>query len=369
MRTLYKQDILEILYGATLLGAGGGGSLKFGLDMLEKLEHDHEVIELELMDLEEMEDDVYAAMAAGLGSPVAMLDDKMPMFGPDAVHAFRAFQKAFAAEGKKVKYLYSGEMGGFNTFVPMLVAILSDKDPSRRIKLIDADSNGRAVPELDTTLSALYGYPPYPMGLGNYAGDEIAVYPINTHSGEEIARQMCMLYNMRIGFSTWGLSKAQIKESITVGYISKAQEIGKAFFRAKEKGTDLLEELKEAMEIREFCRGTIEKLDLKQEGGFDYGTTVVRSADGSKFYIDFKNENLILRDDSGKTYLTAPEGIGIVDLERLYPLTNADTKKGMQILVTMTPADPNWWNETHKPYTSWQPELEMAGYKGEPVRY
>ena len=28
MRKLYEQDIIEILYGATLLGAGGGGSLK-----------------------------------------------------------------------------------------------------------------------------------------------------------------------------------------------------------------------------------------------------------------------------------------------------------------------------------------------------
>ena len=33
MRKLHKQDIVEILYGATLLGAGGGGSLCFGLDM------------------------------------------------------------------------------------------------------------------------------------------------------------------------------------------------------------------------------------------------------------------------------------------------------------------------------------------------
>ena len=37
MRKLYKQDIIEILYGATLLGAGGGGSLSQGLGMLEGL--------------------------------------------------------------------------------------------------------------------------------------------------------------------------------------------------------------------------------------------------------------------------------------------------------------------------------------------
>ena len=133
MRKLHKQDILEILYGATLLGAGGGGSLSQGLDMLEHLDETGENIELDLLDLSEIGDNEYAAMVAGLGSPVAMLDPDMPMFGPDAVYAFRAFQKAFISEGKDCKYLYSGEMGGFNTFVPMLVAILSDKDPAKRI--------------------------------------------------------------------------------------------------------------------------------------------------------------------------------------------------------------------------------------------
>ncbi len=369
MRKLYKQDIIEILYGATLLGAGGGGSLSFGLDMLERLEKDGEQIELDLLDLDEIADDEYAAMVAGLGSPVAMLDSTLPMFGPDAVYAFKAFQKAFAGEGKSVKYLYSGEMGGFNTFVPMLVAILSDKDVNKRIKFLDVDSNGRAVPELNTTLGVYFGHPPRPMGLGSLYGDEIAVYPISDHSGEQIARQMCMLYNMRIGFATWGMNKAEMAEALPVGCVTFAQNIGKAFLAAKDNSTDLMDELRKVMEIREFCRGTIEKLDLKQEGGFDFGTTVVRGDDGKKYYIDFKNENLILRDESGKTYLTAPEGIGLVDLDNIYPLTNADTKEGMRLLVTMSPADPHWWDAEKKPYECWLPELKKVGLAGEQIRY
>lgn len=134
MRKLYEQDIIEILYGATLLGAGGGGSLKQGLGMLDGLKKDGNAIEVDLLDLDEIGDNEYAAVVCGLGSPVAMLDPSKPAFGPDAVHAFKAFQKAFIAEGKEVKYLQSGEMGGFNTFTPMLVAILSDKDPAKRIK-------------------------------------------------------------------------------------------------------------------------------------------------------------------------------------------------------------------------------------------
>lgn len=369
MRKLYEQDIIEILYGATLLGAGGGGSLSQGLGMLEGLKEDGHKIELELLDLDEIGDDEYAAVVCGLGSPVAMLDPDKPKFGPDAVHAFKAFQKAFLVEGKSVKYLQSGEMGGFNTFSPMLVSILSDADPEKRIKMIDVDCNGRAVPELNTTLTSYWNHPPTPMGLGSLYGDEIIVYPTSDHSGEQIARQMCMLYDMRIGFSTWGMNKAEMKAALVPGCVTKAQMIGKAILTAKAEGTDLMEELKKAFEVREFCRGTIEKLDLKAEGGFDFGTTVVRGEDGRSYFIDFKNENLILRDENGETIMTAPDGIGMIDMDTMMPMTNADTKVGMKVLVTMTPAPENWWDPVRKPYECWLPELKKVGMKGDQVRY
>ena len=62
-------------------------------------------------------------------------------------------------------------------------------------------------------------------------------------------------------------------------------------------------------------------------------------------------------------------GIGTIDLDTLTPLTNADTKVGMRLLVTMTPAHPHWWDEDHKAYTCWLPELERVGMKGDQVRY
>lgn len=369
MRKLYEQDIIEILYGATLLGAGGGGSLKQGLGMLDGLKKDGNAIEVDLLDLDEIGDSEYAAVVCGLGSPVAMLDPSKPAFGPDAVHAFKAFQKAFIAEGKEVKYLQSGEMGGFNTFTPMLVAILSDKDPAKRIKMVDVDCNGRACPELNTTLTAYWNHPPKPMGLGSLHGDEVAVYPVSDHSGEQIARALCMLYDMRIGFSTWGMNKAEMREALVPGCVTKAQKIGKAILSVKANGGDLMTELKKAFEVREFCHGTIEKLDITAEGGFDFGTTVVKGEDGRNYFIDFKNENLILRDEKGDTIMTAPEGIGMIDMDTLMPLTNADTKVGMKVLVTMTPAHPNWWDADRKPYECWLPELKKVGMKGDQVRY
>ena len=56
-------------------------------------------------------------------------------------------------------------------------------------------------------------------------------------------------------------------------------------------------------------------------------------------------------------------------MDTLMPLTNADTKVGMKVLVTMTPAHPNWWDADRKPYECWLPELKKVGMKGDQVRY
>ncbi|MCE1255034.1 MAG: DUF917 domain-containing protein, partial [Anaerolineae bacterium] len=36
MKVLSKQDLYDILYGATILGTGGGGSLENGLKLIDK---------------------------------------------------------------------------------------------------------------------------------------------------------------------------------------------------------------------------------------------------------------------------------------------------------------------------------------------
>ena len=365
-RILYKKDIKEILWGATFLGAGGGGSLKFGIDMLKRLEDDNVDIRLELISLDELEKDDYSVMVAGLGSPVKFIEGS---FGPDAVYAFRAFQKAFAADGKQVKYIYSGEMGGLNTFVPMMVSILSDEDPEKRIKLVDADGNGRAVPELNTSLNSVRGFPPYPIGLGNSIGDMIIAYPADDKSAEVIARQLCVAYDMKIGFSTWGMSRDELKDNSHVGCISYAQDIGKAIITAAKDGKDIMNELQKVMTIRKLCTGTIENIEIKAEGGFDYGITTIKADDGNLYHIDVKNENLLVRDEANRVIITVPELICMLDADNYTPLTNADTEKGMRVFIGLSPAHPYWWAEDKKAYTCWDDLLKSVGYNGTGIKY
>lgn len=88
-RILKEQDLVNVIYGATVLGAGGGGSATGGMDLLNKYKEMNpgKPIELTLLDPKEMDDDAYAAITAGMGSPKALLGKD---FTPYAVNSFEA---------------------------------------------------------------------------------------------------------------------------------------------------------------------------------------------------------------------------------------------------------------------------------------
>ena len=74
IRKLNEEALINVIWGATLLGGGGGGSLQSGLDMLEsyKKAHPDKAPELELITYDEMLEGEYAAVTAGMGSPQAI---------------------------------------------------------------------------------------------------------------------------------------------------------------------------------------------------------------------------------------------------------------------------------------------------------
>ncbi len=362
-RILRENDIKNILYGATFLGSGGGGALGDGLRLLSDAAKQKKV-ELELLGVNEMKNNEYAVMVAGIGAPKAMEEKN---FGPEAGYAYEAMEKVAFFSGKELKYLMAGELGGFNTMVPMYVSIL------KGIPFIDGDGNGRAVPELATGLYPMYDIPPTPLVLAGGNGDTIIVFlknPMDHKSAETIARHVCMAYGMSAAFCTWTVNSQDITEKLAPDSITGAQKIGEAIMASKNDGSDILKKLQKEVNCRELCRGRIIKIEVKTEGGFDFGTTILEGIGGSgssTYYIDFKNENLLVRDNSGKVLLTVPDLICLLDLNTMEPLTNASTKEGMEIAVYGVSAPGNWW-KIGTGFTNWKHILDKVGYNGGPVK-
>lgn len=358
-RILNEQDVKNILYGATLMGTGGGGSLSAGLHLISEAAKKGEIA-VKLLDANEMGSDEYAVTVAGLGAPSAI--DKVG-YDVEAVHAYNAYKKVAAQEGKDLKYLMSVELGGFNTAVPIYLSALEG------IPVVDADGAGRAVPELGTLLYAVYGITPSPMVLAGKNGDVLIAYladPQNTSQAEVIARNMCMSYQMIIGLSTYIVNKEDILNKLATGTISQCMKIGEAISKAKKENTDVISEIGKVIFSKELFRGKIEKIETRAAGGFDFGVTTLKGVgefSGKTWTIDFKNENHLLKNEKSEVVVTVPDMICLMDMDELVPLTNADTKEGMTLSVIGIPA-PAIWTQKKEGFDCWVDILKLMGYTG-----
>ena len=69
MRSLVRENLLDISVGGGLLGAGGGGSVREGSKLVDRIFQFGTSVDLATVD--EVDDDAWGAVIAGMGSPVA----------------------------------------------------------------------------------------------------------------------------------------------------------------------------------------------------------------------------------------------------------------------------------------------------------
>jgi len=357
VRVLNKESLRNIVTGATLYGAGGGGSPKDGLDLVEKIFEVREGVKL--VDPSEISDETYVAMIAGIGAPKALREKG---FDVEAIYAFDALKRLYDSVGIELSHLMPGEIGGFNTITPMYVAAVKD------LPVVDADGNGRAVPELATCLYPLYRIPLTPLVLADKNGNIVVFYPKDPFDAricEDIARSVTVTFGMIAAFGTWVVSGAKLRESLVLNSVTKCEEVGKAINEAVSKGADPVKAAVEASGGYELIRGEITDISTKTVAGFDFGRTTIEGIDeysGKKLIIDFKNENMIAWNEKNEPVAMVPDLICLMTLDGS-PLTNADTEKGMKIAVIGIPANEKW-RKHPKGYEVWTHILEKMGYTG-----
>lgn len=367
MVVLKKQDMLDVIWGATLMGGGGGGSSHDGLALVKNLEENNKDIPLELtmISADEMEDGAYAAVTAGMGAPTVI---KTVNFGPYAANSFEVLRDMVAKmdNPKNVKYCMPVESGGFNTFVPMFISIL------KGYPFVDVDGCGRAVPALNTLLMHINGCDTSPLAMANGDNDKVTIEmadPRNAELAEEVGRHICMAFGMLSGLSGWILSKQQIKENLPTGVVSLQLKIGRIMREAAETKTTeaIFDRLGEVgVQAKKICIGKVTKAENKQADGFDYGVVNVTAGDGTVYAIYFQNENLLVsRVEGGKEtpLITVPDIICFYDIDTGMPLTNADVKEGLNVGLGAIKVNDLWWKNPDM-FSMWAAFLKRVGYEG-----
>jgi DUF917 family protein len=170
------------------------------------------------------------------------------------------------------------------------------------------------------------------------------------------------------------VDKDEIKGNLPNGTVSYAENIGRVIRECISSGRNdqVFEQLSKegVVDGKVICKGEITKFETILEKGFDRGVVEVTSA-GSKWIVDFQNENLLLSKmeaDKKIPYITVPDIICMYEISTGKPLTNADIKEGMQAALGVIKVSEAWWKNP-KMFDVWRPFLERVGYSGSVLPY
>jgi len=342
MKILDSKDIADLCLGATVLGTGGGGSPELGLSLLNRLIEMGK--EIRLISVDEVPDEEVVIHPAMVGSiapsrgeerkteddPSRILFDDGPL-----LTGLRTLEEAM---GRKAFATVPVELGGYNTPVAAILGGLAG------LPFVDADTIGRAKPELMMQTYTVHNVPMTPMVLTDLRGNSVLVKKAASFKdAERIARAMAVVGGGTTAVRCPVQGKV-FKKTIIPGGVSKAMKIGSALRAAESEGQNPGQAVIQASGGTELFRGAVHRFEWEDQEGFLWGTIFVRGEGnyfGHELKVWLKNENLLTWLD-GEPYVVTPDLICILDGKSGHPITNSNMKEGLNLLVFGIPAPPFW---------------------------
>jgi uncharacterized protein len=331
--TITRQDLLDLAYGAALLGSGGGGDPYIGRLMAQRaLDRGRTVT---VWDLDEVPDDGLVISTAMMGAPTVMVE-KLPS-GTEGVAALHALEEHL---GRAAVATIPMECGGLNSTLPLVVAAEAG------IPVLDADGMGRAFPELQMETFHVFGVSGSPMAIANEHGDVAMVMARNNWAMEWLARGICVRMGGAAMIAEYSMPGALAKRVSIAGTLSLGVSLGAAVRRARRRHGDPLDGLADALAAASYrgprllFEGKVEDVFRQTTEGFVKGHARIRayrSADVMR--ITFQNEHLIAEVDDA-TLAVVPDLICVLAAETAEPITTESLRYGQRVtVVSITPPE------------------------------
>jgi DUF917 family protein len=333
-KVLSGADLEDIVRGCSYLSCGGGGTLRAALKIVRRDLRDG--LEFRLLSVEDLADDEYTATPYTLGSSAPPSEEMAKRFEglprlkemPVAV-SFRLLEQHL---GKTFAAVTVGELGPESAAESLSVAAQVG------VPALDADTVGRATPEVDQYSLLAAGVPTVPAAAVSPFGDEIILTKAARFDREEQILRAVSVVSMNYVGVTDGALPGQVAKRpgvLVTGSISRAGRIGAVYRFARKKGEDPIRAILAEGQGYRLFEGQIEEADWRDEGGFLLGELTIAGTGQfgkSRYRIAFKNEHLIAWRD-GEVDVLPPDLISLIDSPSGEAIANPEFERGMKVVV------------------------------------
>lgn len=346
MKTLSRENAVDIIYGCAVVGTGGGGNLKSALEIIESYYDSGNMIKM--ADLDELSDNDYVATPYGCGAPKLLGQKQNEKYAglpeldyPAPLLAFRTLEEFM---DKKFFAVASSELGAESTAEALYVA------GTLNLPIMDADAAGRSVPDLQYSTYFIKKKPIYPMAIATEFGETIVLKKVvDDFRAEAIARAIAVASNDIVGVTDHPMCGRDYKESVIPNAISYAMKIGEILRGVRDaggNGLSVANAIADEMVGKVVFHGNITEAPWETRDGYNYGEIHISGTEnfnGSQYKIHFKNENIISY-KNGNIDITSPDLICMIDKYGI-PINTPNFDEGQELTILALPAPEIWTTE------------------------
>ncbi len=341
MRILNREDLMNILFGCTILGTGGGGSLEEGIRIIDEALAAGKTFRLVSFDELDPEAVIGTPYACGAISPLTEEEKRKyaRLKEPEESMYLLNMRQLESFLRRDVTAVISTELGGGNTAAAFYVAAMTDKF------IVDGDPAGRSVPALQHSTYYLKGVPMCPMAVMNEFGEGAVFTNVyDDERGEDLVRALAVVSRNTIAVMDHVNKASVLKDAVIRGAITYAEKIGKAFREAKSAGSDYVASVIAAGAGKEMFRGIVKESRFETKDGYTFGDTILEGEGayaGHILHIWYQNENIMSWLD-GEPYVTVPDLICFFNLDEAMPQLNPYAAVGEKAAIAAMPAPAEW---------------------------
>ncbi|WP_406416616.1 DUF917 domain-containing protein [Streptomyces sp. NBC_00873] len=320
-------DLPAFARGCGVLGTGGGGSVDSGLLAAgHALSRYGDVL---VVPLAKVPDDGLVLPLSGIGAPT--VSHEMPMSGEEPVLIAAEVERIF---GRPVSAVMASEIGGSNGVGAVAWAARLG------VPLVDADSVGRAFPEVQMVSQNIAGLPVNLIVLADVQGNLSTIRPVDGPWSEAIARAVAVACGGSALMADYVMTGRQLHGAVVEGSVSSAVWIGRTVADSGEP----VRALAELLRATTLITGKVVDVERRTGGGFVRGSLIVDGTGGDRgrmLRVEIQNENLVAFED-GRVRACVPDLITVVDAETADAVSTESLRYGQRITVLSWPCHPLW---------------------------